>query len=147
MDIDAPKNLDVMVLPSLMFTSRLALPALPAVYFVLDEANAIRYVGQTTCLKKRWNGPNKPFNPTFSARIAWLTMDNVEERRALERKLIRHFQPSHNRLGIFPIKPFVHLSIRVPKELYLALDLLSDAHVRTISQEVVAILQDAMKSQ
>lgn len=142
-----PQRLDVLTLPSIEFFSRKRLPPVPAIYFVMDSLQYVRYIGQTNCLKKRWNGPNKPFNPEFVARISWLVVEQDEERRILERRFIRRFQPSHNHQGILPDKPIIGLSLGIPRDLYIALDLLSDSHGRTITEEAFVLLSEALRAQ
>lgn len=138
------ENLDVMQLPSLKLSDYKKFPKIPAIYFVIDSYDVVRYVGQTLSLKKRWCELSRPVIDIPNALVAWLVVEDASDRRIYERRLIRRFQPTFNQQGVSRNTPFRSVSVKIPNELYDAIDLLSDANGHTVIQEIPFLLQEAV---
>ena len=145
------KKINPLELISLPIRERHNLPTVATIYFVLDKANKIQYVGQSKNLHTRWRDGHGCCadleNPT-SARIAWVEMSEKAERLFLERHFIRRFKPPLNAAAKRLIKPkicdfapvvkaqvvrfqtqSVSADIRTPKEYAAKQELLSTSEV------------------
>ena len=89
---------------SVAFEHRQDLPAIPAVYFVLNAQRDIVYIGEASDLQARWAGKNHHRAPQMRAggyRIHWQYMpDDMQTRKAAERQAINYFQPLWNRTEV-----------------------------------------------
>lgn len=94
--MDLLETINPLTLPSLPLASRSVLPACAAIYFVLDEADRILYIGQTTNLKRRWLRHHRYDQLSVQSRIAWLECNELELLPKIEVALIKHFNPALN---------------------------------------------------
>lgn len=85
-------------LSSLPLTSKQLLPKIPALYFVISEAEQVLYVGATQSLGTRWQSHHRlrQLDQYANVRIAWLPVADSAERQRLERQAIEQFQPLFN---------------------------------------------------
>ena len=74
--IDA-HTIPLLALPSMPFEERRRLPKCAAIYFVLNAASTVLYVGQSINLAVRWAAHHRAAKLTErqATRIAWLVMD------------------------------------------------------------------------
>ena len=84
------------------------LPDRSVVYFILDKAETVRYVGATISLRKRWNARRRDLEIAGlrNFRVAWVNVhpDNLA---TVEDQLMRKLNPSYNRdrRHRYPSKP------------------------------------------
>ena len=74
------------------------LPAISALYFVLNANNDVLYVGQSRNLRQRWymgHGRIQQFREAAFQRIHWLPLD-IEDLVFTESEAIAYFAPSIN---------------------------------------------------
>ena len=93
-------QLEVMALPSAPISNAKALPEDAAIYFVLDAAGDIHYIGSTVNLKRRFFGHHRgiDFGLAQCDRVCFLSARNMTNKmlRQVEVALIKQFQPSLN---------------------------------------------------
>jgi len=84
-------------LPHLSLVDKDQLPHCSAVYFVFDGSQVLQYIGSTLDLHQRWthHHRDKHFSRLDGAIIRWKKV-KAEDRKALERKLIRELKPVQN---------------------------------------------------
>jgi predicted HicB family RNase H-like nuclease len=117
----------LLTLPSVPFAERKHLPKCAAIYFVLNAAGTVLYIGQSINLAVRWAAHHKAakLREHQAARIAWLVMDDVALLNAVEDACIVYFEPVCNRFydGRHAGRPvsaaaeFVKFPLRIPKDL------------------------------
>lgn len=94
----------VNLFPSVAFEHRQDLPAIPAIYFVLDAQLAIVYIGEASNLQARWTGKNHHRAPQLRGgnyRIHWThAPDDTVARKSAEQQAIEYFQPLWNRTEV-----------------------------------------------
>jgi len=85
-------------LPNLPLEERRALPDCAAIYFVLDNDDAVLYIGRAISLVRRWMAHHraKQLLGIGSTRIAWLAVSDIALLDDIERACIIHFEPSLN---------------------------------------------------
>jgi hypothetical protein len=97
-------NVQISILPSVAFEERQDLPAIPAVYFVLDARRQIAYIGEASDLQARWAGKRHQRAPQMHGggyRIHWRQAPiDAAERKTAEREAINYFQPLWNRTEV-----------------------------------------------
>ena len=93
-------QLEVMALPSAPISNAKALPEDAAIYFVLDAAGDIHYIGSTVNLKRRFFGHHRgiDFGLAQCDRVCFLSARNMTNKmlRQVEVALIKQFQPRLN---------------------------------------------------
>lgn len=94
-----PSEIDLNALPSVALKDRRHLPRQAGVYLVIDETNAVQYVGCSRNLRQRWTGSShhryREIVAMGSIRIAYCTALSVPLEKA-EKSLISRFQPRLN---------------------------------------------------
>lgn len=98
-DLYSPETIDLSSLPSIPLTETKKLPACRALYFVLDGAQTVYYIGQTSNLFGRWRNHHLMhyFREIATPCIAWLSLSETEGIKELEIKCIDYFSPLFNR--------------------------------------------------
>jgi len=93
-----PETIDLSLLPSVSLADRSQLPQTPCIYFAIDSQGVVQYIGQTTCLAKRWLGHHryKDLSKLDGVRITYLAMTELSLLKQVETVLIEHFQPVLN---------------------------------------------------
>lgn len=93
-----PESIAPLPLPSLTWERRGSLPRYPCIYFCLGESGEVLYVGRTTNLQQRWvqHHHKKQLSTMNGTRIAYLSVDNPDLLREIEKALIEWFQPPLN---------------------------------------------------
>jgi hypothetical protein len=88
---------DVSLLPSVPLSDKRYLPDESGVYFVMDGSGAVRYVGASVSLKKRWASHHKIrfFRNVEGAAIAYAKVD-VALLRPVEQLMFHCFKPPLN---------------------------------------------------
>ena len=102
-----PDEIIVSELPSVAFADRRAMPAIAAIYFVLDSDRNVIYIGKAQSLNHRWvqHHRKSQVKSVTNARIAWLRVDNPDILNAIERDCITQFRPPLNQSDVlFPLK-------------------------------------------
>jgi excinuclease UvrABC nuclease subunit len=90
----------------LSFEHRRDLPAIPALYFVLNERLDVLYIGQTGNLRDRWKSHHRAQQMVGGqCRIHWRAMPDEAERLAAERQCIAYFRPPWNQREV-PVTDF-----------------------------------------
>ncbi|HEY9297509.1 MAG TPA: GIY-YIG nuclease family protein [Phormidium sp.] len=90
-------------LPNCVLLDKSTLPAIPAIYFVVEEST-ILYVGSTLNLKQRWYTHHKYeviIKDYLEARIHFYYIDNLDTLRSLETFFINELTPVLNSTKIF----------------------------------------------
>jgi transcriptional regulator with XRE-family HTH domain len=102
MNVFAPETIDIVSLPSVPLQDSIALPQSPAVYFVLNDANVVLYVGRTKSLASRWKAHHRidDFLKVPHLRIAYLVITDTSLLVDIEKALIAYFAPPLN--GRYP---------------------------------------------
>jgi excinuclease UvrABC nuclease subunit len=90
---------DIAALPKAALTDNRALPAYGGVYFALDGASRVWYVGIATSLRERHMDHDRmpDFKRAGVTQIAWMQEVNDAKRRSLEKALVERFNPPLNR--------------------------------------------------
>lgn len=109
-DVNTPGVLtraDVDALPSLPLAEYLSIPNIPGVYFAINPEHVF-YIGHSGVLAQRWR--NHPYLERLQfeseARVAWIELADIVQRRMLEKAAIRHFRPRWNKGGDDFMHPF-----------------------------------------
>lgn len=94
----------VNLFPSVAFEHRQDLPAIPAVYFVLDPQLAIVYIGEASDLLARWVGKRHQRALQMVGggyRIHWMAAPaDAAARKTAEQQAIEYFRPLWNRTEV-----------------------------------------------
>lgn len=89
-----------LALPAVSLANRSQLPAAPGIYFAIDEAGAILYIGRARNLLARWKGTThhrlKELMATNGVRLAYLTIEDESILATVEVALIARFSPILN---------------------------------------------------
>jgi hypothetical protein len=83
-------------LPWLAFRHRRYLPAIPAIYFVLDDVPELLYVGQATNLHDRWRAHHRASQMQELYRICWYEVRDARDRDRIEGLFIYRMFPLWN---------------------------------------------------
>jgi predicted transcriptional regulator/predicted GIY-YIG superfamily endonuclease len=85
-------------LPFLAIPQRDQIPSIGGIYFVISKNGDLLYIGQTVNLKIRWRRHECGINleSPRETKIAWLAVEDFQERIKLEKALIRKFKPPLN---------------------------------------------------
>lgn len=84
-------------LPSLAFEHWRELPAIPALYFVVNADLEIVYIGEAGNLQSRWKTHHRaPQMERGGYRIHWKVMPDQARRLEGEKWCINHFRPAWN---------------------------------------------------
>lgn len=140
--------IDLAALPSVSMQELLALPALPGVYFVLDERNTVMYIGQSFSVRQRLGAhPRKKDFLQFSqGRIAWHLVP-YEELSAVEIAMIAFFKPlwniakGGNRRPKTKAAVYKPLTLRLPPDLLEVLQRQADAVGRPVNTHIIFVLR------
>ena len=103
----APELLNLATLPSFPLSQRNALPSIAGIYFAIDSADRIQYIGRSVNIRGRWafgHHRRPELENLESVRIAWLEVEDLTLLKAIERKLISHFKPCLNGVKIQVVK-------------------------------------------
>lgn len=94
----SPDQIDLALLPSVLFESKHELPACAAVYFVLSAEQEVLYIGRTISLQRRWAGHHRleAYRSRPEVKIAWLLVTDEAFLSALEAACIAYFEPKDN---------------------------------------------------
>lgn len=98
-----PAELDLSVLPRVAVARRRDLPDEPGLYFVLDPAGEVLYIGlATSSLMQRWRAHHRQAQAQAipDAAVAYLVMHEPALLPDIEQALIIHFRPRWNRTAI-----------------------------------------------
>jgi len=103
-DLANVAQIDCAKLPWIYFGQRRQLPVISAIYFALDAAGDILYIGKAKNLKERWRAHHRQTNlqEAQCLRIAWLSCD-ASLAAEIEYALIQHYNPPFNsHVGMAP---------------------------------------------
>ena len=103
MPTTVPRKIDVqtiplLALPSLPFEERRRLPKCAAIYFVLNAAGTVLYIGQSINLAVRWVAHHRATRliDKQATRISWLTIEDETLLDDIESACIAYFDPICN---------------------------------------------------
>jgi len=111
------KQIDPLTLPYVMMSELRYLPTCAGIYFAIEEAGQVAYIGQSTNIYNRWRGHHvqgdlcdlTSLEAARRVRLAWLEVADEGERLTMERALIRRFRPhlndTYNRPTLSPAIP------------------------------------------
>ena len=91
-----PATIDPLTLPSVPVSDRKQLPEVPCIYFAIDSADTIQYIGKSVNPRRRWAQHHKR-GSVEGCRIAYFDCDEIllDE---IELALISYFDPPLNGL-------------------------------------------------
>jgi excinuclease UvrABC nuclease subunit len=91
------EELDYLQLPSVRYDCKPKLPIFSGIYFVIDDSDALLYIGQALNIKTRWYYHHRrhEFKGRTDIRIAWLQVEK-DDLRIVETILIDRCKPSLN---------------------------------------------------
>ena len=103
---DSVDSCDVINFPCVDLENKDKLPSLPAIYFVLNQANEIQYIGQSKDLLKRWKSHHKlkDLKNVRQPKIAYLIFNLPDLLYEVEQALIEYFNPPLNLDTRFKLK-------------------------------------------
>jgi hypothetical protein len=132
-------------LPVLSCANLTALPADPALYFVLDAQLAeVLYIGATINLRHRWMTHNKKFAlRRYDYVVAWRIEADPDVRRTDEMSLIGKYNPSLNKKGRQLVEPKYQIQAAVPLPLKRLLESKAAEDDRTVSHVVRRLLEES----
>src|SRR5947208_7730100 len=92
---DPPK---IDALPNAPLGECQSLPIAGGLYFAVDEASRVWYVGIATSLRQRHLNHERTtdFNKAGVTHIAWMAESDEDKRRIREKELVAHFAPPLN---------------------------------------------------
>lgn len=95
----AAEEVDVLGLPFVDLSQKDDLPPVPGIYFAIDEAKKIRYIGLSKNLKHRWRYHHKleSLAKIPGIKIAYLAVSDSSLLGEIEVALINHFRPDLNK--------------------------------------------------
>lgn len=101
-----PETIDISVLPSVPLGQRSKLPQAAGIYFAIDSAGQIQYIGKSVNLRNRWGLHHRinQLERIGGVRIAWLEVEETSLLTSIEAALINWFAPSLNRTTCPKIK-------------------------------------------
>lgn len=151
-DLFAPHTL-----PSLPWDARRELPHIPAIYFVLNVAGTVLYIGRTVSLKQRFLAHHKKayFLTEGTVHIAWFLCEDVALLDEIERALIRHFRPRLNRarpIATATVRRYTtpraarlkQVVIRMDEAVLEEIRVQATANRRSLNGELRALLDEAL---
>jgi hypothetical protein len=102
MNLLAPETINLSSLPALPLAERHRLPDVPGIYFVMDAADTVHYIGRTKSLWSRWHAHHRrtQFSGIADLRIAYLIVTDSALLPQIEEALIDYFAPLLNRKKI-----------------------------------------------
>jgi hypothetical protein len=98
MTIFTPKQLNLSSLPSIPLDERKNLPECSGIYFAINSAGEIQYIGRSTNIRQRWLQHHRytQLKALGSVQIAWLQVSDSLLLPGIESALIEYFQPLLN---------------------------------------------------
>lgn len=98
MTIIAPEQINPLNLPSVPLDCRKALPECPGIYFAIDSAGAVQYIGRSNNIRQRWLTHHRysQLEALGSVAVAWLQVSDSLLLPSIEAALIEYFQPLLN---------------------------------------------------
>jgi len=97
-----PSDVCLASLPSIPLGGIGELPDLPAVYFAIDAAGCVQYIGISKNLGRRWRKHHRydQLSQKDGVRIAYLCVSEASMLRAIESELIEYFAPPLNGVSV-----------------------------------------------
>lgn len=97
-----PQQIDPHQLPSTPLAKRAKLPEIPGIYFAIDRAENIQYIGRSRNINQRWISHHRTneLKEMRGVRIAYMKIVDVESLPEIETALIQHFEPLLNGISI-----------------------------------------------
>jgi len=143
-----PAQIDLASLPYVPFAQRHTLPPCAALYFVLEPANTVTYIGRTISLRQRWRGSHHllgTYAPIEGLRIAWVLVSDATFLAALERACIAFFQPRDNHpRRLCTTGHVASLTVRFPDELLEELRANAREGDRSLNAEILRTVRQAL---
>lgn len=110
-------DFDIAALPFVPFEDRRHIPHESAVYFVIDSADEVIYVGKSVDIRVRWKTHH--LLPLLAKgaglRIAWLVPERAGRLEEIESEMIRSIRPTLNVIGKPRENPFTAV-VNIPFE-------------------------------
>lgn len=109
----SPESLNLETLPAVSLENRKRLPQTAGIYFAIDAAGVVQYIGQSINLRQRWASSHHRLSALeviVDVQIAWLKISDIGLLNQVEQALIEYFDPPFN-IGSCPPK-FVKSSDR-----------------------------------
>jgi GIY-YIG catalytic domain-containing protein len=92
----SPESLNLETLPAVSLENRKRLPQTAGIYFAIDAAGAVQYIGQSINLRQRWKGHPCQGYIANGGRIAYLEVSDPTLLKEIETALIQWFEPPLN---------------------------------------------------
>lgn len=114
----APEQINLLTLPSVPLDCRKDLPEYPGIYFAIDNAGTVQYIGRSSNIRQRWLQHHRynQLEALGSVAVAWLQVSDNLLLPSIEAALIEYFQPLLNNQVTSGTKS--QLNIKVNAELY-----------------------------
>lgn len=95
-----PEDINLSALPWLPLDELITFPRKPAIYFAIDSANRVQYIGKSIDPRKRWGQHHRfeELNSIGFIKVAFLFID-IDSLKDTELALIRRFKPPFNVVG------------------------------------------------
>jgi excinuclease UvrABC nuclease subunit len=118
----APEQIKPLDLPSVPLKQRKTLPECPGIYFAIDDAGVIQYIGRSNNIQQRWLQHHRysQLEVLENVQIAWIQVSDSLLLPSIESALIEYFQPLlNNQISASGSTSDIRLSARVPSEFQL----------------------------
>ena len=116
-----PEQLNLLSLPSIPLEERKGLPACSGIYFAIDSAGEIQYIGRSNNIRQRWSQHHRysQLEALGSVQVAWLQVSDSLLLPSIEAALIEYFHPCLNSQVFAPDsdRNSNQLTIRVKEEI------------------------------
>jgi excisionase family DNA binding protein len=98
------RAIDPFSLPFVMMSEMPYLPACGGIYFAIEDDREVVYIGQSVNIRYRWRTHHTQsylcdlsnLDDARRYRLAWLIIEDLEERTSAERAFVRRFRPRLN---------------------------------------------------
>jgi GIY-YIG catalytic domain len=93
-----PEKINLSTLPFVSLDCRKDLPECPGIYFVVDNAGTVQYIGRSNNIRQRWSRHHRynQLKMLESVVVAWLQVSDSLLLSSIEIALIEYFQPLLN---------------------------------------------------
>lgn len=138
-------DINPLALPFVPLEERSQLPATPAIYFAIDMAGTIRYIGRSTNPQQRWLQHHRygDLSRIGGIRIAWLNVSSPDLLPEIEKALIKWFRPPLNRVAALEPQT-ARVGVVMPKKTRERLEVMAKVKGWSISQTATILIEEGL---